>query len=836
MVKDVAGRTEAVRRRHVWKPFSVRIEQIKIDVIHTVDRIDADDALVESHFVSGLKKWNELNQSSTYTLFANGVEKSAQTLAQPYLSKDLLRFRALTCSLLVRLVRDLQGDFLQYLLDCLRLTANLVASHEVETIEAAFQSIAFIFKYLTKIASSRLNEIYEIFSPLLGRNNKPKPYQVRFVAESLSFLIRKAKPDVRSGFIEYVTQDYMASPRSTAYIGSIALVYAETIKNVNHSIHGLGLSFLEQILDLYTSANTTEPSNDQELLLEYTLVNLLHHCTTITFEPILNHIESLSQNYSLDFSLHLLNSIGTKCIVHLYFTYMESINSVETLEEPPPNHGRLGLDRGVVHLGHEADMENFMLFLYDDIRCLLHQEWDDVSRVRTYCLLEMLQAGVPAIAETRKLIPFQLTMSTQIKLKKELSASVPSDENQAFLASLIKILSSSTICVPDPGPLSQTIDNCLRCANDPTNLSSAAPYPMIIGSCLSGLAVDASTLSEHLIISFIEIDQLWRSSAFLHGLHACLSKTTTLSRPETMRDLLLPNLEYAGHTRRLITLQLLQLLALHENDSERELLGVCEQIEMTDLTLTATRALDMLHRKIAQLEPKIGQPWIKEALVLTSWEVSSKLYAVMELFQQLLERYCKELRRSRNGVMLIRDQLSGQKLPAGTPDLLSQQWQDSEGPVPTVNKRLQALRLLNAIPAIAESNAIHLMAHFQREFEFNAMEVEDGAVLSPHPDYTRMDRTERSVFLSLFASFQNPAAVPDVMSFRAIVMDLLASKDDSTRISALKIILHLRDPAISPYETNLTNLTSDLHSRDEIVSFLEANSSESPIQMQHRSL
>lgn len=82
MRKDAKALTQPVRRRHVWKPFSVRIDEVQIDVARRVRRIDLVEEETESYFLSALRKWTELNLTIPFTEFLGLVEKKSQSLAQ----------------------------------------------------------------------------------------------------------------------------------------------------------------------------------------------------------------------------------------------------------------------------------------------------------------------------------------------------------------------------------------------------------------------------------------------------------------------------------------------------------------------------------------------------------------------------------------------------------------------------------------------------------------------------------------------------------------------------------------------------------------------------------
>lgn len=82
MRKDVGSTSEPTRRRHVWKPFSVRIEQVKIDVARRIQRTTDTESGIESYFIEALNKWRELNLTTSFSTFLNNVHGRADSLAQ----------------------------------------------------------------------------------------------------------------------------------------------------------------------------------------------------------------------------------------------------------------------------------------------------------------------------------------------------------------------------------------------------------------------------------------------------------------------------------------------------------------------------------------------------------------------------------------------------------------------------------------------------------------------------------------------------------------------------------------------------------------------------------
>lgn len=82
MRKDLKNTTESVRRRHIWQPFSVRIEKVQIDVGRRIQRVSTIEADTESYFVSGLHKWSELNLTTSFTTFLHEIDRKCKSLAQ----------------------------------------------------------------------------------------------------------------------------------------------------------------------------------------------------------------------------------------------------------------------------------------------------------------------------------------------------------------------------------------------------------------------------------------------------------------------------------------------------------------------------------------------------------------------------------------------------------------------------------------------------------------------------------------------------------------------------------------------------------------------------------
>ena len=89
MKKDIVAATTSIKRRHIWQPFSVRVENVQI---HTrpLERYAKDDLEIDSYFKEGLLKWSELDLTIAFSSYYKEVNGKAQTVAQVLHHKEQL--------------------------------------------------------------------------------------------------------------------------------------------------------------------------------------------------------------------------------------------------------------------------------------------------------------------------------------------------------------------------------------------------------------------------------------------------------------------------------------------------------------------------------------------------------------------------------------------------------------------------------------------------------------------------------------------------------------------------------------------------------------------------
>ncbi|KAA8909474.1 armadillo-type protein [Sphaerosporella brunnea] len=288
-------------RNFSYKSFSQKIASLKIDPVRRVRNYVDDEDTTKSFFKSSFDNWVELNLSATFTQFVREARPLCDSLPLIVHNKDCLFDILYTyidkrdplaveplLDLLSQLAHDLGATFELYLERSVSLLSKLVAKHvDVETIECTFNCLAYLLKYLSRLLVPDLRPLYNILAPLLGRENQ-KSFVVRFAAEALSFLIRKAKGESLRLIVRYAFEDLQQSGRkagTSAYAHGLMTMFHEACISVDHTIHSRG----PQVFGMMLSVNL-EQADDEGACLGVVLgvlTGLVHHTSAETFQPIL---------------------------------------------------------------------------------------------------------------------------------------------------------------------------------------------------------------------------------------------------------------------------------------------------------------------------------------------------------------------------------------------------------------------------------------------------------------------------------------------------------------------------------------------------------------------
>ncbi|CAA9956981.1 DRIM multi-domain protein [Pyrenophora teres f. maculata] len=310
--KRVKGGTESTKN-HVFKGFTQRIAQLKIEPVRRGRSTILDDAELEStfsYFRDSFMEWRELNMSEAFTTFARKVAPLCDSLPQvlhhsdrifellvEYIEKGEKFSQEPLLSLMAHLAHDLGERFEKHFEKAVKTVSHLAATHaDVEVIEWAFGCLAWLFKYLSRLLVPNLRPVFDLMSPLLGKERQ-KAFVSRFAAESLSFLVRKAgagyhrdKAPLRS-IIKHISdqlKNQQESVKDYAFQQGLMYLLTDSLKGVQRGFHSSATAILQELLlETYNEEHLQFRISPLEPVLVGVLTAAIHHTDAENFEPLL---------------------------------------------------------------------------------------------------------------------------------------------------------------------------------------------------------------------------------------------------------------------------------------------------------------------------------------------------------------------------------------------------------------------------------------------------------------------------------------------------------------------------------------------------------------------
>lgn len=301
-------------RNHRFQSFSERVAKLKIDPIRRRRPVDGREELTEgneTHLGSSLQTWQDLNLSQTFTAFSRAASPLSDSLPVvlhnedeifgllvEYIEKaDALAMEPLL-DLLSHFAHDLDTRFEKHFQQAVAIVTSVAAKHpDPAVIEWSFTCLAWLFKYLSRLLAPDLRPLYNLMSPYLGKTAQ-KPFIIRFAAESMSFLLRKAaatydrSPEALDCIVEHILADCVdangANPSSLHRQGVMTLL-TEAMIGVQHGLHSSAEAVLRSLLKVLSNRSN---DHNQEMisLAQGCLTSVLHHTTADTFRPLLDVI------------------------------------------------------------------------------------------------------------------------------------------------------------------------------------------------------------------------------------------------------------------------------------------------------------------------------------------------------------------------------------------------------------------------------------------------------------------------------------------------------------------------------------------------------------------
>jgi U3 small nucleolar RNA-associated protein 20 len=315
IAKRVKGGTKS-SKNHTFESFAQRIARLKIEPVRRGRSAIIDDAELDaafSYFKDALAEWRDINLSEIFSMFARRVAPLCDSLPQ-VLHHDERIFALLIeniekadknseeplLKLLASFAHDLGARFEKHFERAVRTVAHLAATHaDVEVIEWAFTCLAWLFKYLSRLLVPDLRPVFDLMVPLLGRARQ-KLFVMRFAAESLSFLVRKAgaayhrdQSPLRT-IIKHVSKlikDSQGTAQDIDFQQGLMNLFADAIKGVQRGLHSSGVAILkEMLLCTYDEEYAHLQAPPLEYVLRGVVTAVIHSSDAEHFQPLLEVI------------------------------------------------------------------------------------------------------------------------------------------------------------------------------------------------------------------------------------------------------------------------------------------------------------------------------------------------------------------------------------------------------------------------------------------------------------------------------------------------------------------------------------------------------------------
>ncbi|CZT47213.1 related to papaya ringspot virus polyprotein [Rhynchosporium secalis] len=346
IVKTRKGKKGTMHQKnHRWESFTTKISKFNsLDPIRRVRHhdIDTEDlSTTTSYLRAGLDKWAELNMSEGFILFSREMSDLTESLPQIIYSEDKIMALFVTymekreresleplLELLTDFAHDLGARFEKHYPKSLEMIISIAGMlQDVAVIEWSFTSLAFLFKYLSKLLVPDLRPTYSLMAPLLGKQRQ-KPHIARFAGEAMSFLIKKAgAPAHRTTALPLIVKyakDDLNSIQGTKEFGlyyhGIMTLFAEAMKGNGLSVHTTGPAIFKSLfLALEDSDLDSSETHIWMNVICGVLTSVIHHGSSDTFPEILDVVlenaasaaETFEQDVSKQNLRHLLLSART---------------------------------------------------------------------------------------------------------------------------------------------------------------------------------------------------------------------------------------------------------------------------------------------------------------------------------------------------------------------------------------------------------------------------------------------------------------------------------------------------------------------------------------------
>ena len=671
-------------KKHRFESFNQRISKLHIDPIRKSRRneVEAGD-LTESasFFKTSLDRWKDINLSEIFTSFVREVEPMCNSLAQilhynqrifdiltNYIEKrDSLSLEPLL-NLLSNFAHDLGVRFEGHFLKAVTLVASMAAKHaDVEAIEWSFTCLAWLFKYLSRLLVPNLRPLFDIMTPLLGKEAQ-RTHTTRFAAEAMSFLIRRAatvyakntKPltivvDAIFDDILQMSEFGHHESKVLSYQHGLMTLLVNSIKGVERKLHSGGATIYCCLLDRQIVDGNGQRTGFREIIYGIT-VALIHQTDSVSFQPILDIIlerihglEPVSNKISVAVYAHLLFIVSTvrkgsriqdwtpvmdamlallrMCDLSDTDALVETYKASAVILQYSPLETVLSKVRQAMEIiadDHFAPnflpfcnyffdlgQDRFQDFLGPHLCKFISSHWQNHE-------LELC-AIVPKIGQTSNYKRFPCPALWQEQIVKTFQGAVDNDDSVLLWYNYLHFLDFVMVSRENRGKIMQSLGNMIHLSLQPSS-SNSLRKTFILSSGLKAYVNNTNSLEPWLSKSWpLVCNQAGDHRTLTPFLEAILVLAETNDvlnyNNDSLSQVLVENLHSSSHIVRSLSLQILKALYKKEDIEKADVVTTALKIEGSTLDLQSARTISMHVRRLSsQYQAVSSDKWLQKAI------------------------------------------------------------------------------------------------------------------------------------------------------------------------------------------------------------------------------
>lgn len=657
-------------KNHRFQPFSERIAKLKIDPIRrrrNAEEREKVDGEASTHVGKSLAEWRDLNMSQTFTAFAKDAaplceslpvllhsEGRMMDLLVEYVEKgDSLAMEPLL-SLLSSFAQDLDTRFEKHFQRAVSTLTAIAARHsDPAVVEWSFTCLAWLFKYLSRLLVPDLRPLYDLMAPYLGKDSH-KPFIIRFAAESLSFLVRKAAsayerdPIPLETVIAHILRDCEDAPDLQRQ--GIMTLLTEAMRGVQGGLHSGGLPILKVMLKFAKDDNSNQVHPSADIVLGV-LTSIIHHTNAETFRPVqdvvLAHVEgstgqtgTAKPNARLIFTIasvrkgtRITNWTGMASILRavveldgegrdLNDTARSSILAATavvlhsaTIDALLPNLSLFDRLRSgawaplflpFCDLFARLGRDRFEQFLVPHFHKYIAQHWSDD--------MEAILSALPNLASPNQQLDIACPVAVQEEIVRTISnltrddsSDVQRNKELVDASRALRALPHLRLGVGAREKLRSCLESAVRRSLQAPVDASQVAEDLALGACFAALldlekgagqVADLWPMFCTKSVEFLGLPKFWTN--LLEYLKTCPPSNLVGSHIDALQSALLKCLSMPSHEIRQSALDLTQLLYKLRRQAIPEALSTAIVIESTPVTFETSRRISMDIRRLSQ--------------------------------------------------------------------------------------------------------------------------------------------------------------------------------------------------------------------------------------------